>query len=49
MKGAAHIQVYVMDADGTNVKPLTKGDSGDFLGTGAGLFVLMTQVVEHAH
>jgi len=49
MNGAAHVQVYAMDPDGSNVKPLTKGEAGDCLGTDAGLFVLMTRVVDHGH
>ena len=46
--GPPRSQVYVMDTDGSNVQPLTKGDSGGFLGTGSGLMVLMSRM-EHAH
>jgi Tol biopolymer transport system component len=42
--GLPKMQVYVMDADGSNVKSLTSGDAANFLGTGTGLFVVLSQV-----
>jgi len=40
--GAVNYQIYAMDADGSHMQALTKGDGPDYLGTAAGLFLANT-------
>jgi len=42
-QGAPRARIYLMDVDGSHVKPLTDGDSVEFMGVGFGLIAMMSE------